>query len=135
VLVKEGRRMKVQGSLDLKKTELMPQMNAAFGVERSKHAGTEGALEKAAKRLEKEAEPGEEPDRLEVEEAVEALNNSMEYINRALRFSIHEDTQRLQVRVVNLDTDEVIKEIPPEEVLDTVARIREMIGVLVDKRA
>ena len=85
--------------------------------------------------MEKEAEPGEEPDRLEVEEAVEALNNSMEYINRALRFSIHEDTQRLQVRVVNLDTDEVIKEIPPEEVLDTVARIREMIGVLVDKRA
>ena len=39
------------------------------------------------------------------------------------------------VRVVNVFTDEVIKEIPPEEVLDTVARIREMIGLLIDERA
>jgi flagellar protein FlaG len=39
------------------------------------------------------------------------------------------------VKVVDVQNDEVIKEIPPEEVLDTVARIREMIGLLVDKRA
>lgn len=77
----------------------------------------------------------EEPSRLEVESAVESINNDMEHINRALRFAVHEDTQRLMVRVVNVLTDEVIKEVPPEEVLDTVARIREMIGLLIDERA
>jgi len=41
----------------------------------------------------------------------------------------------MMVRVVNFETNEVIKEIPPEEVLDTVARIREMIGLLIDKWA
>jgi len=66
---------------------------------------------------------------------VEALNDAVEYINRGLRFTIHEDTQRMMVRVVNIETNEVIKEIPPEEVLDTVARIREMIGLLIDKWA
>ena len=66
---------------------------------------------------------------------MEALNDAIEYINRALRFSVHEDTQRMMVKVVNLENNEVIKEIPPEEVLDTVARIREMIGLLIDKWA
>lgn len=71
----------------------------------------------------------------DVEKAVETINDAVEHVNRALRFSIHEDTQRVMVRVVNVFTDEVIKEIPPEEVLDTVARIREMIGLLIDERA
>lgn len=70
-----------------------------------------------------------------VETAVNAINGAMEYVNRGLRFSIHEGTQRVMVRVVDVLTDEVIKELPPEAVLDTAARIREMIGLLVDERA
>lgn len=70
-----------------------------------------------------------------VEEAVESLNATMEHISRGLRFSIHEDTQRMMVKVVNIRTNEVLKEIPAEDVLDTAARIREMIGVLLDERA
>lgn len=85
--------------------------------------------------LSKKGELKEEPDRVEVESAVESINNAVEHINRALRFSIHEDTQRMMVRVVDVVTQEVIKELPPEEVLDTVARIREMIGLLIDERA
>jgi flagellar protein FlaG len=77
----------------------------------------------------------EELDRGEVESAVESINNAIEYVNRTLRFSIHEDTQRVMVKVIDLNTDEVIKELPPEDVLDTVARIREMIGLLIDERA
>jgi flagellar protein FlaG len=74
-------------------------------------------------------------EKVEIESAVESINDAMEHINRALRFSIHEDTQRVMVKVVNIRTDEVIKELPPEDVLDTVARIREMIGLLIDERA
>lgn len=70
-----------------------------------------------------------------VETAINSINGAMEYINRGLRFSIHEETQRVMVKVVNVMTDEVIKELPPEAVLDTAARIREMIGLLVDERA
>lgn len=73
--------------------------------------------------------------REDVTEAVETINSSIEFINRALRFSVHEDTQQMMVKVVDVLTDEVIKEIPPEDVLDTVARIREMIGLLIDERA
>lgn len=86
-------------------------------------------------RLGLERKSKDEPDKTDVANAVETINNAIEHVNRALRFSIHEETERLMVKVVDLTTDEVIKEIPPEEVLDTVARIREMIGLLIDERA
>lgn len=70
-----------------------------------------------------------------VESAVESINGAIEHINRGLRFSVHEDTQRMMVQVVDVVTQEVIKEIPPEDVLDTAARIREAIGLLIDERA
>ncbi len=74
-------------------------------------------------------------ERAEVEAAVDSINGVIEHVHRSLRFVVHEDTNRMMVRVVDALTDEVIKEIPPEEVLDTAARIREMIGVLIDERA
>lgn len=77
----------------------------------------------------------EEIDKETVEEAVESINGAIEHINRGLRFSVHEDTQRIMVKVVDMVTQEVIKEIPPEDVLDTAARIREAIGLLIDERA
>lgn len=72
---------------------------------------------------------------VDVESAVESINGAIEHINRGLRFSVHEDTQRMMVKVVDILTEEVIKEIPSEAVLDTAARIREMIGILIDERA
>ena len=126
--------MKVQGgSLELKRTEYMPQAPEPQSLGRKPQQASLDAA--ALEQHWKEAAKPEELDELEVQEAVEALNDAIEYINRALRFSVHEDTQRMMVKVVNLENNEVIKEIPPEEVLDTVARIREMIGLLIDKWA
>lgn len=67
-------------------------------------------------------------------EAVEILNDTMKLYNHKLHFEIHEDTQRMKVAVVDKITDEVIKEIPPEEMLDMLAKIQDMIGILLDKR-
>ncbi|NLJ80899.1 MAG: flagellar protein FlaG [Firmicutes bacterium] len=71
----------------------------------------------------------------EIEEGVDSLNSALEFINRGLEFTIHEETNRVMVKVIDLATGEVIKEIPPEELLDTVARIRDMIGLLLDEWA
>lgn len=122
--------MKVQGSMELPRTSYVQQAPLAPSPER----GQAGRVTAAEDSLQ-EAKSWEEQTELEVQEAVEALNDAVEYINRGLRFTIHEDTQRMMVRVVNIETNEVIEEIPPEEVLDTVARIREMIGLLIDKWA
>lgn|GEM_PF-480629 len=71
----------------------------------------------------------------ELEKAADHIGQALEVIDRGLEFTIHEDTNRVVVRVVNRETQEVIKEIPPEKLLDVIARIWEMIGLLVDERA
>lgn len=55
-------------------------------------------------------------------------------ISFQLSFSIHKDTKQLVVKVIDPDTDRVIREIPPEELLELAVRLQEMLGLLVDKR-
>ncbi len=50
------------------------------------------------------------------------------------KFGIHEKTNRIVIKLVDRDTQEVIKEIPPEKTLDLLAKRMELAGVLVDQR-
>jgi len=75
--------------------------------------------------------------REEVHQAIEVANDIMNLSNFHLEFQLHEDSGRFQVRVIDNQTKETIKEIPPEYMLDLSARLREMInqalGLLVDE--
>jgi len=51
-----------------------------------------------------------------------------------LQFSIHEPTGRTVVKVVNKETDQTIREIPPEELLNLAAKLDEMLGILFDEK-
>ncbi len=70
-----------------------------------------------------------------VQDAVEEINKVLHYMNERLEFSVHEATNRVMVRVLDRETDEVLREIPPEQILDLVAKLQELVGLLVDKRA
>ena len=67
-------------------------------------------------------------------EGVEILNDTMELYNHKFHFEVHEDTKRLKVAIVDKETEEIIKEIPPEELLDMLAKIQDIIGILIDKK-
>lgn len=70
-----------------------------------------------------------------VQEAVEEINKVLHYMNERLEFSVHEATNRVMVKVFDRETDEVLREIPPEQILDLVAKLQELVGLLVDKKA
>lgn len=65
-----------------------------------------------------------------IERSVKALQGTQ----TSLKFSVHEKTNQIMVKVVNSDSGEVIREIPPEKTMDFVARLWEMAGILVDER-
>ena len=70
-----------------------------------------------------------------VQEAVDEINEALHYMNERLEFSVHEATNRIMVRVLDRETEEVLREIPPEQILHLVAKLWELVGLLVDKRA
>jgi len=78
------------------------------------------------------AEPGK-PSEQEVIRAIETANKKFEIYNTRVEFSIHEKTHEIMIKVYK--NDEVIREIPPEKILDMVAKMLEMAGLLVDEKA
>ncbi|WP_207740743.1 flagellar protein FlaG [Alkalibacter mobilis] len=71
----------------------------------------------------------------ELEGVVESTNKLLfEQQSTHFKFEIHEGTGRVMINLVDTKTDEVIKEMPPEKILDLVASIWELVGILVDER-
>ena len=64
---------------------------------------------------------------------VEGLNLIARSYNKNLRFQIFEETGDLFAQVINVDTGEIIKTVPPLELLEALARISDAVGLLVDK--
>lgn len=74
----------------------------------------------------------QQPSNEQIRKAVEQMNKSM--FNSEAVFGIHEGTNRVTIKIVDKDTKEVIKELPPEKTLDMIAKVWEMAGILVDER-
>lgn len=71
--------------------------------------------------------------------AVELTNEAIRITNYHLEFRLHEDSGRYQVKVIDSQSQKVIREIPPEKMLEFSAQIRQMLdkalGILVDEKA
>lgn len=69
----------------------------------------------------------------------EAVKKAVEVINKKLGdsravFGVHEDTNRVTIKMVSKDSKEVLKEYPVEETLDALAKLWDMAGVMVDEK-
>ena len=67
-----------------------------------------------------------------IKKAVEQFNKSLSHSSAI--FGVHEATNRVTIKIVDKDTKEVIKELPPEKTLDMIAKVWEIAGILVDER-
>lgn len=53
--------------------------------------------------------------------------------DQKFEFEVHERTNRVLIRVVDIETKEVLKELPPEEFLDLVGSIWDFLGIFIDE--
>ncbi|MBQ0140962.1 MAG: flagellar protein FlaG [Kurthia sp.] len=65
--------------------------------------------------------------------AVNKMNEFMEATNKNSKFVFHEGLGEYYVEIVDAKTEEVVKEIPPKELLDAYYEMQKMIGKIVDK--
>ncbi|MEK5184100.1 flagellar protein FlaG [Solibacillus sp. FSL W7-1324] len=69
-----------------------------------------------------------------VQEAVNKMNEMLDVNNSTSKFMFHEGLERYYVTVVNRDTEEVVKEIPPKKLLDAFYEMQKMLGMVVDEK-
>jgi flagellar protein FlaG len=74
-------------------------------------------------------------DEKKLDELVDNLNQHIQATNRALQFSVHEKYGRPIISVIDKETDEVIRQIPPEVALQVADALEDVAGALVSERA
>ena len=80
-----------------------------------------------------EALPRLDPQALE--SAVKDLEKNVQNLQRSLQFSVDEASGRTIIKVIDKETDEVIRQIPPAEVIAIARRIEDAIGLFVQDEA
>ena len=69
-----------------------------------------------------------------IKNAVEHANKTMRHAKTKCEFSYHEETKRVSIKVIDEETEEVIREIPPEETLEMLSKMWELAGLMVDEK-
>lgn len=76
-----------------------------------------------------------QPTQKELQQAVDQLQRKAQSFSPNLRFSVDRDTGRTVVKVTDANTQEVIRQIPAEEVLQLAKELDRMQGLLFDREA
>lgn len=79
----------------------------------------------------------QQPQVLSVEEAkkvVDGMNKFLSLSKSHLKFEFHEKLETYYVTIIDDQTNEVIREIPPKKLLDITAAIWEQLGLLIDHK-
>lgn len=71
----------------------------------------------------------------DVHKAVDKLNKFMEDEDIHAEYKVHDKLNQIMIKIIDNKTKEVLLEVPPKKILDMVAKMCEMVGILVDKKA
>lgn len=70
----------------------------------------------------------------ELDNLVNRANKTLNDLDTEVKVSFHEGTNQMMIKVVNSKTHEVLKEIPPEKLIDLVYNLCELAGLFTDRR-
>lgn len=66
--------------------------------------------------------------------AIEKANKALQGVYTRFEYRIHKPSGEIMVKVIDQESNEVIREIPPEKLLDLVTKLQEICGVIIDEK-
>ncbi|MDM5246506.1 flagellar protein FlaG [Lysinibacillus sp. G4S2] len=69
-----------------------------------------------------------------LQQAVETVNEFLQINHSSSKFVLHDGLERYFVQVVDAQTEEVVKEIPPRKLLDAFYEMQKLLGMIVDEK-
>ena len=104
------------------------------GVESAEKGAKDESLQELNKAADLEAiDSKKEP--LSIDELTKVAQQLQDFVsgmNKTLEFSVHEDSGRNVIKVIDKDSGDLVKQYPSEEVLDIVSKLAKATGTLVD---
>nr|WP_276531873.1 flagellar protein FlaG [Brevibacillus invocatus] len=81
-----------------------------------------------------EAQPEKKHSHTDLVREIEGLNKFLQSSSTHLKFTLHEKLNQYYVQIINDHDNTVVREIPSKKMMDMVAQMHEMIGLLVDEK-
>lgn len=69
-----------------------------------------------------------------LQQAVQTVNEFLQINHSSSKFVLHDGLDRYFVQVVDAQTEEVVKEIPPRKLLDAFYEMQKLLGMIVDEK-
>ena len=107
-------------------TETAPVQAAAYGEE--------AANNNKEQEKEQQNQQDKPMDEHFVSEMTRELNELMSKLNCDLEFKYHKEVDVMSVKMVDKNTKEVIKEFPPEEMVEGMIKAQKWLGAFLDKK-
>lgn len=108
-------------SLTTRTTQIDETTNA---IHRNENTNNDGILQKKGGKVKEE----------QITEVIESMNKFLQASHTSIKFELHEELNEYYVTLVDDVTQEVVKEIPSEKLLDVYAAMTEFLGLMVDKK-
>ncbi len=98
-------------------------LNTAVVIEENQNAGSlENQLKESLKNQE------------ELKKVIEELQNKISYLNKYLKIEINNEIKEPVVKIIDINTNRVIRQIPPDYVINIIKNINKMLGVFVNEK-
>ncbi len=101
---------------------------ATISLQNRNTSGEVTGLDKAEQQKVEETAPFVSEE--EVRESVANLNQHMQNLNRSLQFSVDETSGQTVVQVIDADTEELVRQIPAQELIDVKNALDKYRGIL-----
>lgn len=119
------------------KTQEVAVTEGVFGFKNSSssQASTKPAKKETGEteksRLSQDAAQRETRDK--IERIAQAMDNYVKSTERDLEIQVHQATGNIMVKVISKEDGRIVREIPPEEMLNLAAKMEQMVGFLFDE--
>ncbi len=108
-----------------------------MNIDRVNSVGTVQALENKVDNIESKIDNNEKSvetvDSIQLDKAVDALNDRAKKANYAVQFAVYKDTNRIIVQVVDKTNNQVVSTYPPKQILEMARMVDQEFKVL-DKK-
>jgi len=71
----------------------------------------------------------------ELKKILQELQNKFSYLNKSLKIELNEEIKEPVVKIIDITNNQVIRQIPPDYVINIIKNINKMLGVLVNGKA
>jgi len=115
--------------------QVKPQNVTASSSANTTASATEAESKQLLSTESKEVVEAQEARQDEVKSEVAELNDYMQNLNRSLKFSVDENSGSTVVQVIDADTDELLRQIPAQELLDIKNATNKYLGIIFEAKA